>query len=324
MNIIFLSHSSSKVRTYQLGLFKLFGIASLWTLLIITSTFFVSHKISLVDGTNKQLKNWQETIISQKQDMQFIKDQARSKFDAMADRLSKIQMQINNIDSIGKRIIDTTDLDKNEFNFTTPAGTGGPIDTLKEQENDLEFLSNFDYLSYLDDLSHNLTDKEIQMQVIENIVLQKIRAHEIMPAGMPVKKGYISSRFGHRRDPFTKRIKMHAGVDIAAKYGSDVISVASGIISKVVSKKGYGKMVEIKHGDGIFTRYAHNSRAMVKVGDKVKAGTVIAKIGQTGRSTGPHVHFEVVQNGKKVNPITFIQKNRTIFKYNSKQTVNKK
>jgi murein DD-endopeptidase MepM/ murein hydrolase activator NlpD len=314
MNVLFLSQSAHNVHSYQISFLKLLSVTIIFTIVVIAATFSLTYWNLQTYNSDKHLKNWQKTLISQKQDMKFIKSQAQSKFNAVVDRISKIQMQINNIDSIAKRIIEENNLNKNEFNFTSQPGTGGPIDPLSQDDNNNTFLDDFDYLSYIDDLSKNINNKEIQMQVIENIILQKVRTDRIMPAGMPVKRGYISSRFGYRKDPFTKKIKMHKGVDIATKYGSDVLSVADGIVTVVESKKGYGMLVEVKHGNGIRTRYAHNSRSLVKVGSQVKAGQAIAKIGQTGRSTGPHLHFEVVKNGEKINPMPYINKKRSLSK----------
>jgi murein DD-endopeptidase MepM/ murein hydrolase activator NlpD len=131
--------------------------------------------------------------------------------------------------------------------------------------------------------------------------------HErIMPSGRPVRNGWVSSGYGMRTDPFTGKKEFHEGIDFAGKEGSRVLAVADGIVSWAGWRKGYGKMVEITHGNGYATRYAHNEKLLVSVGETVKKGQTIALMGSTGRSTGPHVHFEVVHNDREVNPAKYV------------------
>jgi murein DD-endopeptidase MepM/ murein hydrolase activator NlpD len=127
-----------------------------------------------------------------------------------------------------------------------------------------------------------------------------------MPSGSPVKNGWVSSGYGKRTDPFTGKKEFHKGVDFAGKAGSEVLSVGDGIVSWVGERTGYGNLVEITHGNGYVTRYGHNKKLLVAVGDTVKKGQQIAVLGSTGRSTGPHVHLEVVHNDQQVNPSKYI------------------
>ena len=130
---------------------------------------------------------------------------------------------------------------------------------------------------------------------------------EVIPSGRPINKGWISSRYGKRNDPFTGKPDFHKGIDLAGREGADVIAVGSGVVMWSGKRFGYGNMVEINHGNGYITRYGHNKENVVKVGDTVKKGQVIAQMGNTGRSTGPHVHFEVWRSGRTVDPMKFIQ-----------------
>ena len=129
---------------------------------------------------------------------------------------------------------------------------------------------------------------------------------QFFPTGMPTKKGYISSEYGQRLNPITKKNNLHKGIDIANKTETDITSLAAGEVIFSGKKYGYGNLVEISHLNGYVTRYAHNNRNLVKVGDLVKKGQLIAKMGSTGHSTGPHVHLEVLKNNKHINPNKFI------------------
>ena len=132
---------------------------------------------------------------------------------------------------------------------------------------------------------------------------------EAIPSGRPITAGWLSSHYGYRNDPFTGHRAWHQGVDFAGNEGDQVIAVASGVVSWSGDRSGYGTMVEVAHGDGLVTRYAHNDENLVKVGDLVRKGEAIALMGNTGRSTGAHVHFEVFKHGRPVDPSSYIRRN---------------
>jgi len=164
-----------------------------------------------------------------------------------------------------------------------------------------------DVLGSLDQLQQQLGDRERQMRVLEDLLLAGRLEKEVRPSGWPISGGYITSGFGIRTDPFTGLRDYHPGIDFAAPEGSQVMAVAAGIVTEAGERNGYGNLVEIDHGNGYVTRYGHNEKLLVKVGDRVRRGQAISLIGSTGRSTGPHVHFEVVLNGSVVNPEQYIQ-----------------
>jgi murein DD-endopeptidase MepM/ murein hydrolase activator NlpD len=167
-----------------------------------------------------------------------------------------------------------------------------------------------DVIGSLDAIEQRLGDRERQMKVLEDLLLTSRLQKDVQPAGWPIAAGYITSPFGARTDPFTGLRGYHPGIDFAAAEGSSVLAVASGIVTQAGEEEGhegYGEMVEINHGNGYVTRYGHNERVLVKVGDRVQRGQVVARMGSTGRSTGPHVHFEVLLNGQQVNPAQYIQ-----------------
>jgi len=160
----------------------------------------------------------------------------------------------------------------------------------------------------IDRLDKRVQLRDSQLSALENVILARDLKKQIHPEGRPVNQGFISSYFGEREDPFTGREAYHKGVDFAGSAGEDVVAVAAGVVTWSGERSGYGNLVEINHGDGYVTRYAHNERTLVKVGDTVKRGETIALMGSTGHSTGPHVHFEVLRNGRQVDPLSFIGK----------------
>jgi len=152
------------------------------------------------------------------------------------------------------------------------------------------------------DLDSKQQDLVEVYKIINNLEMKE----QFFPSGLPSKKGYISSDYGTRLNPITKKQHFHKGVDIAHRTETDIRSLAAGKVTFSGKKYGYGNLVEISHINGYKTRYAHNNRNLVKVGEHVKKGQTIAKMGSTGHSTGPHVHLEVLKNNKNINPNKFI------------------
>ena len=157
----------------------------------------------------------------------------------------------------------------------------------------------------LSQLEEEATLQERSFTELEEFLLEQAALLASTPSVWPTR-GWLTSRFGKRRDPFTGRIQMHRGIDIANRVGTDVIAPADGIVTRIAGMATLGRVVEISHGYGIRTRYGHLSKVLVRVGQKVKRGDVIAKMGNSGRSTGPHLHYEVIANGVHVNPLRYI------------------
>ncbi|MCW9023691.1 MAG: M23 family metallopeptidase [Gammaproteobacteria bacterium] len=227
---------------------------------------------------------------------------AEENMDALALRLGKLQAHVIRLDALGERLTTMAKLDKGEFNFEQPPAQGGPI----AKSDDASQIAVPDFMKSLDDLYLQLEDRSQQLEVLEDMIMTRNLEAEVVPAGRPIKRGWLSSYFGVRTDPFNGRRVHHSGVDFAGKMGSEVVSVAAGVVTFSGRKSGYGNLVEVNHGKGYVTRYGHNSKNLVKVGDTVKKGQVVSAMGTTGRSTGPHVHFEVLLNGRAVNPKKYI------------------
>lgn len=233
---------------------------------------------------------------------------AEENMDALALRLGKLQAHVIRLDALGQRLTSMAKLDNGEFNFERPPAQGGPEDVSKD--NTTNTMSVPDFLKSLDELSDQLKDRDQQLSVLEDMMMNRNLEAEVIPAGRPITRGWLSSYYGKRTDPFTGRRAHHAGVDFAGKLGSDVVAVAAGVVTYAGKRSGYGNLIEINHGKGYTTRYGHNSEINVKLGETVKKGQVVAKMGSSGRSTGPHVHFEVLYNGRAVNPLKYIHASR--------------
>ncbi|NBC14870.1 MAG: peptidoglycan DD-metalloendopeptidase family protein [Gammaproteobacteria bacterium] len=226
---------------------------------------------------------------------------AAADIDAVAARVGALQAEIMRINALGQRLVEMAGLDEEEFDFANPAPAGGPDEAVLRKtsvENVEQDLAKV--LSELDDRKRKLV-------LLETLIMERDLKRHSTPEGWPLRiGGVVTSKFGYRRHPITGRRSMHKGIDIAAKHGTDIVAMADGIVIFSGRKGGYGKIVEVRHANGLETRYAHNHRNLVTEGDMVRKGQVIAKLGSTGRSTGPHIHFEVRRNGEAVNPMQYL------------------
>jgi len=229
--------------------------------------------------------------------------EVRETINALTARLGVLQAQVIRLNALGKRLVDMAGLEKGEFDFGSPPPQGGPEqpNVADEQPPPLSSLTQS-----LDDLNQRLDGQQEQLSVLEAMYRHRNLLDEVLPKGRPVNDGWISSYFGYRTDPFDGHREWHPGVDIAGKKGEPVVAVAAGIVTYAGKHGGYGNLVQINHGNGFVTRYGHNSKVLVAVGDTVSKGQEIALMGSTGRSTGPHVHFEVWRSGRVVNPIKYL------------------
>jgi hypothetical protein len=302
MNVILLSRRDGRARQFNLGRPLTLG-AVLATAAVIVGAAFAGglllgkgahHNLALAETTR-----FGALLEQQKQEIAGLKQQLQLRVDAMAMRIGEVNAHVVRLDALGKRLTEMADIDSREFNFDRDPPSGGPeSEGVSAQIPDLSQM--------LAQLEQRADLRESQLAALENVILTRELKEEIHPEGRPVSSGYISSYFGERADPFDGREAFHKGVDFAGNLGSDVVAVAAGVVTWAGERSGYGKLIEINHGDGYSTRYAHNQRALVSVGETVKRGEPIALMGSTGHSTGPHVHFEVLRNGRQVDPLSFI------------------
>jgi murein DD-endopeptidase MepM/ murein hydrolase activator NlpD len=230
------------------------------------------------------------------------KAEQRAHLDALALKIAELQAHLMRLDALGDRLVEVGKLDPGEFDFSTAPPVGGVDESLPEDGQSLDDLS-----SEMRRIAGVLADREEKLGLLEQVLMNREVKAEVTPSGRPVKKGWMSSGFGKRTDPFNGKRSYHRGVDFAGRRGAEVVAVASGVVLRAKRVAGYGNVVEIRHADGYSTLYAHNKENLVVEGDVVSKGQTIALLGSTGRSSGPHVHFEVHRNGKIVDPLQFVR-----------------
>ncbi len=225
--------------------------------------------------------------------------------DAVGRRLAAMQARLLRIEALGERVAEVAQLDEGEFRFDETPAVGGPESDVVEAA-----ATGPVFMLAADSLATQIRAREDELEVLASLLANQKFHEEVALAGRPIKLGWMSSGFGRRVDPITGRMAWHAGVDFAGKPGSDVVAVASGVVTFAGEKSGYGRMIEINHGAGYVTRYGHHDELLVAAGDVVKKGQVIGRMGSTGRSTGPHVHFEVLKDGRPVDPARYVARAR--------------
>jgi murein DD-endopeptidase MepM/ murein hydrolase activator NlpD len=306
MKVIFIKRKHSNATSFYLGAMsrRLIGAS----IMFIPLLFGVAgYNIAVMSnaGFDGELAEWRKKIASQDNELADIKQVASRQIDALTVRMAELQARLTRLDALGERVADIANLDKTEFDFGQRPAVGGLLD-------DNEGLAASFILPDLNTTVKSLEDKidnrEQQLDVLDSLLNERKFFKEIKVDGWPVETGWISSFYGKRVDPFHGRASWHQGIDFASKKGTNVLTVASGVVTWVGVKQGYGLAIEVNHGGGYLTRYAHNQSNTAKVGDIVNKGQAIAKVGSSGRSTGPHVHFEVYKHGRAVDPASYVRR----------------
>jgi len=225
----------------------------------------------------------------------------RENLNLMAARIGEMQAQMVRLDALGARVSGLAGVSPREFDFKAQPGRGGPEGAFSRS------MSMPEIQSELERLTRSADQRNDYLSVLESTLMDRQIHAKMMPTVRPVAVGYDSSGFGARIDPFTGRRTQHDGVDFVAPVGTPIVAAAGGVVVASEYRSDYGNMVDIDHGNGLKTRYAHASKVFVKIGDIVKAGERIALIGRTGRATGPHLHFEVHVNDVPQNPVGFLE-----------------
>lgn len=304
MQLIVLSRDRGHVGQIDLRRPKIWLGTCCLALALVAAAFYGGFKAAANYGVTTpadEVALWRESLDAQRAQVSEAKQATQEYLDALALRLGKLNAHVIRLDALGGRLTQMAGLDAEEFDFRQPPSLGGPEIPLAAS-GELP-----DLLRTLDQLDDQVRDREQKLQIVEDLLLGRELAAEVEPKGRPVKAGYISSFFGKRNDPFTGRQAWHKGVDFAGKEGAEIVAVAAGVVTWSGPRFGYGELVEVTHGNGYATRYAHNAENLVAVGDRVEKGQLIAKMGSTGRATGPNLHFEVLHKDRVVNPLTFIR-----------------
>lgn len=253
------------------------------------------------DVLNADASGW--GLAEQQAKLEKSRQQAESQVVALTAKVAELQTRLVRLDAVGERLIKVAKLDKGEFNFSQPPGLGGPLSATQPQT---ETVRAGEFFTALNELSQQIQNREQQFKTLDSILLTSSYEAEALFDRLPIENGFMSSTFGYRSDPFNGRSEFHSGIDFTAPIGTPITAVAAGVVVLSALSKDYGNMVEINHGSSFESRYAHNKLNLVNVGDVVKKGQVIAYVGSTGRSTAPHVHFEVYKNGRVVDPATYL------------------
>ncbi len=306
MNIIIVSRRHGKARTLSLGN-RLIVLAALCFCTFTIISFVVGYQYAVdksqISLQNQYINSWLADLSYKDGQLKQLEKESSEQFESLTIRLAKLHAKLIRLDALGEHLAEAANLEQGEFDFSKSPAIGGPA-------GDFEGIA-YQPPKFMEEISRLAQEIEAREQELEflNMLLGN-SAFEIERyiSGRPVKWGWISSSFGRRVDPFNGRIAWHEGVDFAGKENSDVIAVAAGVVTWAGPRQGYGNLVEIDHGDRHSTRYAHANKLLVGVGDVIEKGQSIALMGSSGRSTGPHVHYEVLKNGHAVDPAIYIKR----------------
>ena len=304
MNVIIFSKRDGHARQLNLPPIAL-ACLIIAVLAIVGSAFGVGMSLGHGGGAGGQAlgqaDHWSQILARQRDEIGNLRRQMQVRADAIAIQLGDMKAHVIRLDALGQRLTAMAGIKSSEFNFGQDPPQGGPESDIPGARPEMSDISTM-----LRSLQGQIDLSGSQLSALENVILSRQLGQEIHPEGRPVSTGYISSGFGQRVDPFTGGEEFHQGIDFAAPEGTRIRAVAAGIVTWAGPRGGYGNMVQIDHGNGYATRYGHSFKVLVHVGETVQRGDVLALVGDSGRSTGPHVHFEVLKNGHQVNPARFV------------------
>ena len=300
MNIILVSDSLAKSRSVTLSQGQVLSIAFgilLAGFMLAMATYMVTMRFA-VDLRNPYLRSLLSAL--HQDDLKRSEAEMKDNLSSLAVKVGELQARILRLDAFGQRLAKAAGVKADEFHFDEKPGQGGPS-VMSGRE-----LTVNEFQQMLDELSRVLDDRSDKLGVLDSYLMDDRLARKAVPTTMPVPMAYYSSNYGYRIDPISGRNSFHTGVDLIAPPGTPVVAAAGGVISTVGFIPEYGNIVDVDHDNGLTSRYAHLSKSLVKVGDVVLKGQPIAQVGATGRTTGPHLHFEVREKGIPLNPNKFL------------------
>ena len=309
MQIILVSRTKKVPKTWNLAdrrlRFRLIGLAAAAVLGCAGLGGAVAMAVaSPRDRALSEIRQLRQQVQQQNLQLTGVRKDAQRDIDALAVKLGQLQAQSTRLNALGERLTQVGKLDDGEFNFDEQPAVGGVEDSA-----DSAYALPQTLNTSIDQLASQFDSQQAQLSALQSLLLDAKIESNLKPTGMPVE-GYISSYFGGRPDPFSGHSAYHTGLDISAPKGTPVHAVAEGMVTFAGERTGYGDVIEIDHGNGYMTRYAHNSKLEARPGQRVHVGDVISEAGSTGRSTGSHVHFEVWYKGRVVNPLAFVKNHR--------------
>ncbi len=268
-----------------------------------------SDLINPSKGESYYVSVWHKSLDEQDTELSELRKSLSQEVSALVMRLGAMQAELNRLDALGlamaRNIAGESELAELVQSVGEAPGLGGPESQLSlaanPSLNDLEF----ELLA----LSDKIDLRKQQLTALNDYFSTSVLKQQVYPAGFPVMKGWVSSPYGYRASPFSGRRSFHYGIDIASREEEAIRAIASGVVVYSGKQSGYGNLIEIDHGNGYTTRYAHHKQAFVSKGTTVRKGDVIALIGSEGRSTGPHLHLEVLHDNRHINPLEFIKRN---------------
>ena len=246
------------------------------------------------------IETWRSKLSEQDDVVEQLREQSVARRQAVGRQIAEMQARLWRMEALASYMHETAGLPKDEFDFDAPVSQGGPLN------NEAQVLEVDNLDTQLASLSQRLKQRETELSILDQVLLGIYNDKGARPAGAPIVKGWMSSPYGERVDPISGKKAWHEGMDFAGAKGSEVIAVANGVVVFAGYRDGYGQMVEISHSKDLRTRYGHHEEVLVHAGQSVKRGDVIALMGNSGRSTGPHVHFEVLEEGRPVNPARYV------------------
>lgn len=310
MNILFVGRHHGRSRVFAPGRTALVA-AGIGLVLVIGGAAWGGYWLALHSGAadskatqSYMVERWQERLEASQQELERLEAHTEDEVSALTRRVGELQARALRVDALGQNLMAAADLSGEEFDFESRPAMGGPESEVVGGSQGTQSTQGLE--RQIGELDARLRSREKQLAVLDRLIANRELNSQREVDGRPVTWGWTSSPYGYRTDPFNGRKAWHTGVDIAGRDGGDVISVGAGVVTAAREKGGYGYFVEIDHGDGYQTRYAHAKELMVETGDIVEKGETIATMGSTGRSTGPHVHFEVVKDGTRKNPNDFM------------------
>ena len=306
MNIILFTATGKKPIRINLNRRQRLWLAGLACMLVIcigTAGFAVGSAFSVRDRQAlAELSDLAAVIDAQRADLAAMERYNQLDVNALALRLGDLQARTTRVEALGERLTELGQLDDGEFDFSVAPPIGGPLEAADHQN-----YGKVDLAGEILNFEHRIDYQERQLSVLERLIAGREIERNLRPAGRPIDQGWLSSGFGQRTDPFTAEPAMHYGIDFSGPASADILAVAGGVVTWSGKRPAYGLTVDIDHGNDYLTRYAHNTKNLVAVGDRIQAGQNIALMGSTGRATSPHVHFEVWYQGRRTNPTQFVR-----------------